>query len=663
MSSNRRNRVERAMDETGVETFLEDGRIRMPAFDDLSQSMGRLRPAGRPATASKPPPGPGYKWVALFISTLGMLMATIDGSITLIALPDIFRGIGIDPLQAGNSFYLLWMILGFLVVTSALVTALGRMGDIYGRVRIYNLGFAVFTFASLLLSVTWMSGHAGGIWLIVMRVLQGIGAAMLMANSAAILTDAFPSDQRGMAMGINGAAAFSGTFIGLVLGGVLAPINWRLIFLVSVPIGLFATVWGYLKLEELSERRPARVDWPGNFTFASGLILVMIGITYGIEPYGHSNMGWTNAKVIAALSAGIALLAAFVVVETKVPDPMFRIELFKIRAFTAGTIANFLAALSRGGLMFMLIIWLQGIWLPWHGYSFERTPLWAGISILPLTAGFLIAGPVSGILSDRFGAGLFATGGMIGSAVSFALLELLPIDFPYWLFAILLFGAGLTMASFGSPNRAAVMNSLPAEHRGSGSGMYTTFLNSAQVLAIGLFFTLMVVGLAGTLPHSLYQGLVSNGVSPSDADRISHLPPISTLFAAFLGYNPVQNLLGTRVLSQIPASQQAVLTGRNFFPSIIAGPFRSGLHAALDFAIAASVAAAAASWTRGRPAQRTVHVTPAPPRSDGIIPDRTPSLFRVADADEPGCYDCHIRPMFPGLNYCIDDARARGLII
>jgi MFS family permease len=387
----------------------------MPAFEQLSQSS-------RPATACKPPPGPGYKWVALFISTLGMLMATIDGSITLIALPDIFRGIGIDPLQASNSFYLLWMILGFLVVTSVLVTTLGRMGDIYGRVRIYNLGFAVFTFASLLLSVTWMSGHAAGIWLIVIRVLQGIGAAMLMANSAAILTDAFPSDQRGMAMGINGAAAFSGTFIGLVLGGVLAPINWRLVFLVSVPIGLFATVWGYLKLEELSERRPARIDWPGNFTFASGLILVMIGITYGIEPYGHSSMGWTNPKVIAALAAGTALLAAFVVVETKAPDPMFRIELFKIRAFTAGTFANFLAALSRGGLMFMLIIWLQGIWLPLHGYSFERTPLWAGISILPLTAGFLIAGPVSGILSDRFGARLFATGGMIGSAVSFALL-------------------------------------------------------------------------------------------------------------------------------------------------------------------------------------------------------------------------------------------------
>jgi MFS family permease len=385
----------------------------------------------------------GYKWIALTISTLGMLMATIDGSITLISLPDIFRGIGIDPLQPGNSFFLLWMILGFLVVTSVLVTTLGRLGDIYGRVRMYNLGFAVFTFFSLLLTVTWTSGHAAGIYLIVLRLFQGVGAAMLMANSAAVLTDAFPPGQMGMAMGINQAAAMSGSFIGLVLGGVLAPINWRLIFLVSVPIGLFATVWGYLKLMELSPRRPARIDWWGNVTFAAGLILVMIGITYGIEPYGADTMGWTNPLVIAFLAGGVALLIAFGFIETRVAEPMFRIQLFKIRAFTAGVLASFLAALSRGGLMFMLIIWLQGIWLPLHGYDFAQTPLWAGLAMLPLTAGFLISGPLSGILSDRFGARPFATGGMIGTAVAFVLLELLPVNFPYWLFAVLLFFTGL----------------------------------------------------------------------------------------------------------------------------------------------------------------------------------------------------------------------------
>ena len=541
----------------------------------------------------------GYKWIALTISTLGMLMATIDGSITLISLPDIFRGIDIDPLQPGNSFYLLWMILGFLVVTSVLVTTLGRLGDIYGRVRMYNLGFAVFTFFSLLLTVTWTSGHAAGIYLIVLRLFQGVGAAMLMANSAAVLTDAFPPGQMGMAMGVNQAAAMSGSFIGLVLGGVLAPINWRLIFLVSVPIGLFATVWGYLKLRELSARRPARIDWWGNVTFAAGLILVMIGITYGIEPYQADTMGWTNPEVVAFLAIGAALLIAFGFIETRVAEPMFRIQLFKIRAFTAGVLASFLAALSRGGLMFMLIIWLQGIWLPLHGYDFARTPLWAGLAMLPLTAGFLISGPLSGILSDRFGARPFATGGMIGTAVAFVLLELLPVNFPYWLFALLLFFTGLVMASFGSPNRAAVMNSLPREHRGAGSGMNTTFQNSAQVLSVGIFFSLMIIGLSSSLPASLYSGLVAHGVSPAAALRVSHLPPVSTLFAAFLGYNPVQHLVGPGVLSHLSAAQQATLTGRSFFPTLITAPFKAGLRATFDFAIVASLVAAAVSWTRG----------------------------------------------------------------
>jgi MFS family permease len=540
-----------------------------------------------------------YKWVALFISTLGMLMATIDGSIVLIALPDIFRGIGLDPLEPGNTFYLLWMILGFLVITSVLVVSLGRMGDIYGRVRTYNLGFAVFTFFSLLLSITWMTGHAAGVWLITMRVFQGVGAAMLMANSSAILTDVFPDNQRGMALGVNQAAAFSGTFIGLVLGGLLAPIDWRLIFLVSVPIGLFATVFGYLRLHETSPRRPARIDWAGNVTFAIGLILVMIGITYGIEPYGHHVMGWTSPVVIGSLVAGMALLTAFCVIETKVAQPMFRLQLFKIRAFTSGVLASFLAALSRGGLMFMLIIWLQGIWLPLHGYTFSVTPLWAGIAMLPLTMGFLIAGPLSGVLSDRYGARPFATGGMLGSAVSFALLELLPVDFPYWVFAILLFLAGLTMAAFGSPNRAGVMNSLPAQHRGAGSGMNTTFQNSAQVLSIGIFFTLMIVGLMSSLPQHLLHGLTAHGVPHAAAEQAAHLSPVSTLFAAFLGYNPVQHLIGPHVLSSLPVSQQHVLTGRSFFPGLISTPFRAGLHAALDFAIGASLLAAWASWLRG----------------------------------------------------------------
>jgi MFS family permease len=536
---------------------------------------------------------------------MGVLMVTIDGSIVLIAMPDIFRGIKLDPLRPGNSFYLLWMILGFLVVTSVLVVSLGRLGDMYGRVKIYNLGFAVFTFFSLMLTVTWMTGTHGAVFIIVMRVFQGIGGAMLFANSAAIITDAFPPNQRGMALGINGVAATSGTFIGLVLGGVLAPINWRLIFLVSVPIGLFCTIWAYTMLHDLSPPQRTKIDWAGNITFALGLIAVMIGITYGIEPYHHHTMGWTSPSVIAQLSIGIGLLIAFAIIEQHAAEPMFRLPLFRIRAFISGTLASFLCAVGRGGLMFMLIIWLQGIWLPLHGYDFARTPLWAGIYMLPLTSGFLIAGPISGILSDKYGARIFATAGMVSSAVAFLLLELLPVNFSYWAFAPLLLMMGLANGLFMSPNRAAVMNSLPAEHRGAGGGMMSTFQNSAQVLSIGIFFSLMIVGLSSVLPQSLYSGLTQQGVSPHVAAGVAHLPPVSTLFAAFLGYNPMQHLLGPSVLAHLPAGNAAVLQGRSFFPNLIASPFRHGLHTAFDFAIVVCLIAAAASWSRG---ERFVHV-------------------------------------------------------
>jgi len=541
-----------------------------------------------------------YKWIALSNTTLGVLMATIDISIMLIALPDVFRGIRIDPLLPGNSFYLLWMILGFMVVTSVLVVSLGRLGDMYGRVKMYNLGFAVYTLFSLLLSVTWLSGSAGAIWLLVMRIFQGVGSAFLMANSAAILTDAFPKEQRGMALGINQVAGISGSFIGLVLGGVLAPIQWRLIFLVSVPVGLFGTVWAYRKLREVPRtHRPTRIDWPGNVTFALGLVCIMTGVTYGIQPYGRSTMGWTSPLVLGFLAGGVALLAAFVAVEQRVADPMFRLPLFRIRAFTAGSMSSLLASIGRGGLMFMLIIWLQGIWLPRHGYSFAQTPLWAGIFMLPLTAGFLIAGPLSGILSDRFGSRPFASGGMVAAAASFGLLEFLPVNFPYWAFGLILLMNGLAMGAFAAPNRAGVMNSLPPSHRGVGSGMNSTFQNSAQVLSIGIFFTLMISGLSSSLPQTLYHGLVAHHIPPADAARAANLPPVSTLFAAFLGYSPIQHLVPHALLARLPHADVASLEGRRFFPALISGPFQNGLHEAFDFSIAACLVAACASWLRG----------------------------------------------------------------
>jgi MFS family permease len=540
-----------------------------------------------------------YKWIALSNTTLGVLLATLDASITLIAMPDIFRGIHLDPLQAGNSFYLLWMILGFLVVSSVLIVSLGRLGDMYGRVRIYNLGFLIYTVASLILTVDWLSGRSGATFLIAFRVVQGIGAACLLANAAAIITDAFPSDQRGMALGINNIVGVSGMFVGLVLGGLLAPIDWRLVFLISVPVGMLGTVWAYLKLEERSVPHHAPIDWPGNVSFALGLILIMVSVTYGIRPYGAQPTGWGSPRAIALLGSGVACLVAFLAIERRAPNPMFRLPLFRIRAFTFGTLSTFLSAIARGGLMFMLIIWLQGIWLPQHGYDFAQTPLWAGIYILPLTLGMLLAGPTSGYLSDRYGARWFATGGMLGAALSFALMTLLPIDFSYPPFAAVLFLNGVSMGLFASPNRAAVMNSLPAQHRGAGGGMNQTFQNSAQVLSVGVFFTLMILGLAAHLPQTLGAGLRAHGVATAAARQIAHLPPVSILFAAFLGYNPIGHLAGAHALAGLSAANRATITGRSFFPHLIAGPFRSGLHEAFLFAILACLIAAAASLLRG----------------------------------------------------------------
>jgi MFS family permease len=543
-----------------------------------------------------------YKWIALSNTTLGVLLATLDASITLIAMPDIFRGIHLDPLVPANSFYLLWMILGYLVVSSVLIVSLGRMGDMYGRVRIYNLGFVIYTVASLLLTVDWMTGRAGATYLIVLRIVQGLGGACLLANAAAIITDAFPSNQRGMALGINNIVGVSGMFVGLVLGGILAPINWRLVFLISVPVGLFGTVWAYLKLEERSTPRRASIDWWGNVTFALGLVLLMVSVTYGIRPAGGSSTGWTSPRVLALVAGAATSFVVFAIAERRVAEPMFRLPLFRIRAFTFGTLSTFLSAVARGGLMFMLIIWLQGIWLPEHGYSFERTPLWAGIYMLPLTIGMLVAGPASGYLSDRFGARPFATGGMLAAAFSFGLLMLLPTDFRYPQFAAILALIGMSMGMFASPNRAGVMNSLPPGDRGAGGGMNQTFQNSAQVLSIGVFFTLMILGLAATLPDTLLGGLQAHGVPHATAERLAHLPPVSILFAAFLGYNPIQHLLGPGALHALPAHDQAALTGPSFFPNLISSPFQDGLHAAFTFAIVACLVAAAASLMRGKPA-------------------------------------------------------------
>ena len=546
-----------------------------------------------------------YKWVALTNTTIGTLMVTINASILLIALPNIFRGIELNPLSPGNTSYFLWILMGFLLVTSVLVVSFGRVGDIFGRVKMYTLGFAIFTVFSVLLSVTWMSGPSAALWIIVMRVGQGVGGAFIFANSSAIITDAFPADERGFALGINGVAAIGGSFLGLLLGGLLAPIEWRLVFLVSVPFGIFSTAWAYFRLHDNGVRIKASIDWIGNIAFAVGLVGVLTGIVYGLQPYGGHTMGWTSPFVLAALIGGAAVLVGFVVIEHHVDDPMFQLHLFRSRSFTMGNLAGLMAALARGGLQFILIIWLQGIWLPLHGYSFERTPLWAGIYMIPLTVGFFISGPLAGRLADRYGPRPFATAGLIGSGLALLGLQALPMNFSYPLFALLLLLVGLSLGLFAAPNTSAVMNSLPANQRGAGGGMLNTFQNSASVLSIGFFFTIITLGLATALPHALYSGLTAQGVPTSAARSISHLSPIGSLFASFLGINPIHQLLGTRLLTQ-PGVHGAFLTGRSFFPNLISGPFGKGLRLAFSLAAVLCFIGAVFSWMRGS-GQSEVH--------------------------------------------------------
>ncbi|WP_327010908.1 MFS transporter [Dactylosporangium sp. NBC_01737] len=542
---------------------------------------------------------PHYKWVALSNTTLGMLIATINSSIVLISLPAIFNGIHLDPLSPGNVSYLLWMLMGYMLVSAVLVVTLGRLGDMYGRVRIYNAGFALFTVTSVALSLDPFDGGGGAMWLIGWRVLQAVGGAMLMANSAAILTDAFPAAQRGMALGVNIVAGIAGSFIGLVLGGLLAEWNWRAIFWVNVPIGIIGTLWAYRSLHDTGLRRPGRIDWWGNLTFAAGLTALLAGITYGIQPYGGHTQGWTNPWVLAGLIGGVLMLGLFAWIETRVTDPMFPLGLFRIRAFASGNIAGLLASVARGGLQFMLIIWLQGIWLPLHGYRYEETPLWAGIYLLPLTVGFLAAGPVAGHLSDKYGPRLFAAGGLLVMALSFGGLLILPTDFSYWAFAALVFLNGLGGGLFAAPNTSLIMSSVPAHLRGAASGMRATFQNAGMVLSIGVFFSLMVAGLSTSLPATLDGGLTAQGVPAPAAHTIANLPPVGTLFAAFLGYNPIAALLGPHLLGQLPAANAATLTGREFFPHLVSGPFHDGLVIVFWMAIGMSVVGALASLVKG----------------------------------------------------------------
>ena len=540
-----------------------------------------------------------YKWTAMSNTFIATLMGTINTFIILIALPAIFNGIHIDPL---NSFqYLLWILMGYGLVTATLLLSFGRLSDMYGRVKLFRLGFLIFTIGSFLLYLTPSTGDAGAIEIIIFRLIQGVGAAFFLSNSAAILTDAFPPSERGKALGINIVAAIAGNFLGLVIGGVLAIYDWRYVFLISVPFGLIGTIWSF-KLKELSiKATKTKIDIWGNLTFVLGITLLLVGVTYGLIPYGNSPMGWNNPWVIFSLFIGLFSLILFPFVENRVESPMFRLDLFKIKSFAYANIAGLLGSLGRGGMMFMLILLLQGIWLPLHGYSYASTPFWAGIYMLPLTAGIIIMGPLSGVLSDIYGPRWIATGGMVIVTLSFLLFAALPINFSFYEFALAEFMMGVGSGMFGTPNTASIMNSVPAEDRGVASGMISTMRNTAGIASMAIFFTIVIVGITQRFPEAMASSLASIGAVHL-TPILSKIPPTAALFSAFLGYNPVESILTTlppSLTAIIPVSTLNTLTGITWFPSTLANAFLPSLGTSFYIGAIISAIAAILSALRG----------------------------------------------------------------
>ena len=547
--------------------------------------------------------GKGYKWVVLSNTTLGATMAAIDSSIVLISLPQIFNGLGVNPLVPANIGLLLWMLLGYMIVSSVCVVAFGRLSDMYGRVRLYNLGFMIFAVASTLIYISsyFVTGTSGALSIILLRLLQAVGGSFLFANSAALLTDAFPHTERGMALGINGIAFAGGSIVGLIVGGLLAAIDWHLIFMISVPIGVAGAIWSYLALHEIATlKKGGRLDVPGNVTFGASLAVLLMSLTYAMMPYGSAQTGWGSPLVLAGFAAGTILMALFIIVETRSDDPMFKLRLFRNRSFAAGNVSMVLAGIARGGLQFMLVIWLQGIWLPLHGVSFEQTPLLAAVYMIPLTLGVLIAGPIFGKLSDRHGVNVYATLGMVINAVCFAAMLALPVSFALLPFVIITFLLGVGQGMFVAPNMAAIMNSVPPEDRGAAAGMRAALQNISFMFSIIIFFSLLIVGLGATLQHSMYAGLVSQGLSSSTAAAASGISPTGALFAAFLGYNPLRTLIPAAIFGNLTAAQQSSIASTGFFPQLISPAFAQGISTVLYLAIAMSLVAALASSLRGK---------------------------------------------------------------
>ena len=531
-----------------------------------------------------------YKWTVLANTTMGGLMASINATIILISLPSIFRGLNVNPIAPGNFTLLLWVLLGYMVVTASLLVTFGRLSDDYGRKRFYTIGFAIFAAASIALSFTpYNSGTNGVLFIIIFRLVQGVGGGFIMVNSTALLTDAFPDNERGKALGTNQVAFLAGSFIGLVAGGLLAPFDFHLIFIVNIPFAVLGAFWSYYKLkEEKTGGKKKGLDWKGNLALSSGLVLVALGFTYALTPYKTNPLGWTNPWVIASLIIGILLIILFIPIERKIKNPLFKLSLFRNIQFLFSSLALFLSALARGAVMFLVIIWLQGVYLPLHNFTIAQTPFWAGIYMIPLMVGFIGLGPISGVLTDRFGARVFSTVGLLITALGLFLLTTFSANFSYIPFAIVLFVIGAGNGMFAAPNTKRAMDALPWKDRGVGNGIRTTFANIGQMISMAIFFTIAITVFSYALPSIISTQLTSLNVPSALSSQFAAIPASSFLFSAFLGINPVSTFLSqapASLTSLIPNSSLKLMNESSFIPKLIASPFMQGLRTALYIGI------------------------------------------------------------------------------
>ncbi|HET7391842.1 MAG TPA: MFS transporter [Nitrososphaeraceae archaeon] len=435
-----------------------------------------------------------YKWITLSNTTIGTLMASLDRNIVLIALPTI-------ALDLHTSFFtLIWIVLVYWLVTASVLLNFGRLSDMFGRVKLYNMGFALFTLGSGLCSISQT-----GEQLILFRIIQALGAAFLFSNSTAIITDTFREHERAMALGLNQMSIVIGSVIGLVFGGFLTSyLGWRSIFWVNLPIGIFATIWSYAKLRELGTIRKEKIDWLGNATFAGGLFMILLGVTF-------TNFRINLFEISLSIIGGFFLLVLFIIIEKKVHRPMFDLSLFKIRLFTGGNIAIFLNALARGAFTLIMSFYLQGP-------SMRLNSLDAGIYLIPVSIALAAFAPLSGWLYDKYKLRIFTSVGLLVSAAGFFILTRIGVTTSFYEIIIPLVMIGAGMGIFASPNRASIMNSVPPPRRGVSAAISTTFVMVGNSFSIGLVFLIMT----NVIPLHTAEQLFSGSFQPSSSFVMSN---------------------------------------------------------------------------------------------------------------------------------------------